>query len=91
MRSVSTRELCERPEMIITEDVLLTVDGAPIAMALRLHDGEDAFELERLIRRARAEGALQRIRDRARRGGLDSLTMDEIDAEVAAARAERHS
>jgi hypothetical protein len=91
MRSVSIQELCERAEMVITDDVLLIVDGTPIAMMLRLHDGEDAIELERLIRCARAEGALQRIRDRAWRVGLDSLTMDEIDSEIAAARAERQS
>ena len=89
MRSVSTQELCEGPDLVITDDVLLTADGAPVAMMLRLHDGEDVIELERLIRRARAEAALKRIRDRAQTEGLDSLTMDEIDAEIAAARAER--
>ena len=51
--------------------------------------GDGPAELERLLRRARAGWALSRIRRRARKYGLDRLTMDEIDAEIANARAER--
>jgi len=88
MRFVSTDEFCERSAVMMEEDLVLTADGAPIAMMLRLRDGEDVAELEHLIRRARAEAAVLRIGERARVEGLDSLTMDEIDAEISAARAE---
>jgi hypothetical protein len=90
MRSLTTKEFCARPDLLLAEgDLVLTADGAAIALVIGLHDQEDAAELVRLIRRARAEAALQRIRERARAEGLDSLTMDEIDAEIATARAER--
>ena len=89
MRFVRTEEFGGHPELIAEGDVVLTNGGAPVAIVLGLHDEEDPTELERLIRRARAEAALRRIHERARSSGLDSLTMEEIDAEIAAARAER--
>ncbi|WP_325307178.1 hypothetical protein [Longimicrobium sp.] len=50
---------------------------------------DDAAERERMIRRRGAESAITKIRQRARKHGLDRLTMEEIDAEIAAARAAR--
>jgi hypothetical protein len=44
-------------------------------------------ELERLIRRARAQRAVSRIRKQARASGLDRLSPDEIEGEIQAARA----
>jgi hypothetical protein len=41
------------------------------------------------IIQARAQQAVSRIRRRARQHGLDGMTMEEIDAEIRAARAER--
>ncbi len=51
--------------------------------------GDGPAELERLLRKARAEWAISRIRSRARKYGLDRLAMDEIDAGIQAASAER--
>ena len=89
MRFLTAEEFCARPKLAAERDVVLTNGGAPFAMVVGLHDEEDPAELERLIRRARAEVALRRIREQARAEGLDSLTMDEIDLEIAIARAER--
>ncbi|HVG44761.1 MAG TPA: hypothetical protein VM890_08520 [Longimicrobium sp.] len=89
IRLVSVDEFCENPEILAERDLALSAEGAPFAMVVGLHDEEDPAELSRLIRRARAEAALRRIRERAHAEGLDSLTMDEIDAEIATARTER--
>ena len=89
MRFVSAEEFCARPKLAAERDVVLTNGDAPFAVVVGLHGEEDPTELERLIRRARAEAALRRIHERARALGLDTLTMDEIDAEIVAARAER--
>ena len=91
MRLMSIEEFCGRPDLLAEGDVVLTANDTPIAFLLGLGDEEDAAELERLIRRARAEAALARIRKRAQAEGLDSLTMEEIDAEIATARAERET
>ena len=91
MRLMSIEEFCGRPDLLAEGDVVLTANDTPIAFLLGLGDEEDAAELERLIRRARAEAALARIRKRDQAEGLDSLTMEEIDAEIATARAERET
>ncbi|MFL5382050.1 MAG: prevent-host-death protein [Longimicrobiaceae bacterium] len=91
MHFVSTKEFCERPDLVSEGDVVLTTDGVPIAVVLSLRGEEDPVELERLIRRARAEAAWERLRRQARTERSESLTMEEIDAEIAAARAERRA
>jgi hypothetical protein len=91
MRFVSTQEFCAHPNVMPEGDVVLTVDGAAVGMVIALRGEEDPDELARLIRRARAETAVRRIRERAISLGLDTLTIEEIDGEIAAARAERRS
>src|SRR5687768_1211526 len=55
MRSLTTKEFCARPDLLLAEgDLVLTADGAATAIVIGLHDEEDAAELERLIRRARS-------------------------------------
>jgi prevent-host-death family protein len=70
-------------------NVALTVNGKPFALVVSLCEDEDPAELERLIRKARAEWSISRLRKRAQRHGLDRMTPEEIDAELSAARAER--
>jgi hypothetical protein len=89
MQSIASEDFFGQPTLLADGDIQLTVDGVPIAIVIGLHDGEDAGELEWLIRRARAQAALGRIQERAKSLGIDTLTMDEIDAEIAAARTER--
>lgn len=76
-------------EALSGDTVALTSDGKPIALAVELKDYEDPCELEQRIRQMRFQQAVARVREEARRNGTDQLTMDEIDAEIRAARAER--
>lgn len=68
------------------ETVALVGDGAPRALLLEIPDGDLEGTLE-VVRRARAQLALSRLRARA---AVAPLSDDQIDAEVQAERAERH-
>ena len=52
-------------------------------------DRDDLEETLRLLRRARAQAAVSRMRRAAEREGLANTGHAEIDAEIAAARGER--
>lgn len=73
---------------IAQEPVTLTSNGRPFALMVGLGEAEDPGELERLIRQARAQRATSRIRKQAQETGLDGLTDEEIEEEIAQARAE---
>ena len=92
MRYVATRELRNRPgafqELVDEGDVVLTSSGKPFALVIGVDD-ESVEETVRLVARVRAEQAISRLRKRAAERGLDSLTEDEIDEEVRAARRAR--
>jgi antitoxin (DNA-binding transcriptional repressor) of toxin-antitoxin stability system len=94
MKFISVRDLRNQSgtlQRALAEDnITVTSNGKPFALMVAIPDGDDPAELERLIRKARAEWALSRIRGRARKNGLDRLTMDEIDSEIQASRAERN-
>lgn len=93
MRYMSIRDLRNESGLIqrsvAEESVTLTSNGRPFALVVGLEDSEDPGELERLIRQARAQWAISRIRGRAQAAGLDRLTPDDIDEEIRLARAER--
>ena len=93
MKFMSIRDLRNQSGVIqraVAEDtVALTSNGKPFALVVGLQECEDPVELDGLIRQARAEWALSQIRAAARKNGTDKLTMEEIDAEIRAARAER--
>jgi antitoxin (DNA-binding transcriptional repressor) of toxin-antitoxin stability system len=77
-------------ERAVSEDtVVLTTEGQPFALVVGLREGEDPAELERFVWQARAQCAISAARAAARLNGTDKLTMEEIDAEIRAARAER--
>jgi prevent-host-death family protein len=94
MKFISIRDLRNESGLIqrTVEDeaVTLTSNGKPFALVVGLGESEDPAELERLIRQARAQWAVSRIRKRAQASGIDKLGPDEIDAEIKAARAERN-
>jgi antitoxin (DNA-binding transcriptional repressor) of toxin-antitoxin stability system len=94
MKFMSIRDLRNESGAIqrtVEEDsVTLTSNGKPFALMVSLGEDADPVEMDRLIRKARAEWAISRIRKRAQRAGLDQMTLDEINAEIAAARAERN-
>jgi antitoxin (DNA-binding transcriptional repressor) of toxin-antitoxin stability system len=93
MKFMSIRDFRSRPirkDLVSEGEIVLTANGQPIAIVSPVH--ADTLEDELLAwRRARARIALERIRARARTKGLDELTMDEIDAEIVAARRERRT
>jgi len=70
------------------KDMVVTSRGRPVALLTAI--SEDDFE-ESLaaLRRARAMAAVHAMQMRSEELGLDKMTMDEIDAEVAAYRRER--
>ncbi len=93
MKFISIRELRNRTAMIqqsvAEEPLTLMSNGKPFALLVGLEESEDPAELERLIRRARTQWAVSRMRKRAGAAGLDKMPSDEIEAEIRAARAKR--
>jgi len=77
------RRLRERKELV------LVANGEPIAVISNVDEGR-IDETLRALRQARAQLALTRTREAARRSGRDRLTDEEIEAEIAAARRERY-
>jgi PHD/YefM family antitoxin component YafN of YafNO toxin-antitoxin module len=92
MKFLSTRELRNRPgyvrKLVQKEDLVLTANGKPIAMMLGVKD-DDLEETAHVIRQAKAQRALFRIRREAARRGLDKLSPEAIDAEIRAVRSKR--
>jgi hypothetical protein len=94
MKFISTRELRNRPgvvqDMVQKEDLVLTANGKPVALVLRIE--EDNFEETlRTVRQARAMLAVSRVRRRAAALGLDKLSDEEINREIRAVRAQRRA
>jgi len=93
MRFVTIREFRNNTAAIrkgleTEHEMVLTANGHPFAI---LTDAdEESFE-EKLaaLRRTRARILFDRIGARAKELGKDKMTMEEIDAEIARARAER--
>lgn len=93
MEFITVRDLRTRPAQIWDKlrqqyDLILTSNGRPIAVLSHIDEG-GVEETLASLRRARAQSALSRLRADAAAQGLDRLASDEIDAEIAAARAER--
>ncbi|MFW6161605.1 MAG: hypothetical protein ACODAJ_02490 [Planctomycetota bacterium] len=93
MRFITIRDLRSstaqlRKDLEAEREIVVTANGRPFAVMTRVEP--DSVEEEILaIRRARARAALSRMRAKAKRDGLDRLTMDDIDAIIAEARRER--
>jgi antitoxin (DNA-binding transcriptional repressor) of toxin-antitoxin stability system len=79
-----------RKELETGREIILTANGRPFAMMTRV--SPDTVEEEVVaLRRARARHVLERIRAHAKAAGVDRMTPEEIDAEIARARAERRA
>ena len=76
--------------MIRKEDLVLTANGKPVALLLRIEE-DDFEETLRAVRQARAFQALSRMRRRAAELGLDKLGPEFIEREIRAVRAKRKS
>lgn len=70
------------------EEIVITRNGKPFALLVHTEPGELEEKL-RALRALRFEAALRNMQRIAREKGLDGMTMEEIDAEIAAARTER--
>jgi antitoxin (DNA-binding transcriptional repressor) of toxin-antitoxin stability system len=90
MRYLNVRDLQDQPDLleqcVTVESVTLTSNGRPFALVVGLAGSEGPEDLERLIRQARAQSAVSRIRRRAQAESLDQLSADEIGAEISQAR-----
>lgn len=93
MKFMSIRELRNQsgrlPQAVADETVTLTVNGRPVALIVGLGREDDPTQLERLIRQARAQWAVSRIRKRAQQRGLDQLGPEDIQEEIRLSRAGR--
>jgi len=93
MRFVTVRDLRQKGKEIWSklqsgEEAVLTHNGSPVALLIGVRE-EELEETMRMVKRARAEAAVRRIRERARRAGLENMSVDEIEAEILAVRQER--
>jgi antitoxin (DNA-binding transcriptional repressor) of toxin-antitoxin stability system len=90
MEFITVRDLRTRPSQVWDKlrqrrDLILTSSGRPIAVLSHIEEG-DVEETLAALRRARAQAALSRLRADAATQGLDRLSPEEIEAEIAAAR-----
>jgi prevent-host-death family protein len=93
VKFVSSREIRVNPRPVFEaakegDEVVITSRGKPVALLLGI-SGEDLEETVRLVRRARAQAAVSRMRKAAAREGADSMSREEIEGEISAARSER--
>ncbi len=93
MKFVSSREIRVNPRPVFEaaeegEEVVITSRGKPVALLLGIR-GEDLDETVRLVRRARAQAAVSRMRKAAAREGSESMSREEIEEVISAARSER--
>jgi prevent-host-death family protein len=93
VKFVSSREIRVNPRPVFEaaeegDEVIITSRGKPVALLLGI-SGEDLDETVRLVRRARAQAAVSRMRKAATSEGPDSMTYVEIEEEISAARSER--
>jgi antitoxin (DNA-binding transcriptional repressor) of toxin-antitoxin stability system len=94
MKFISARELRNRPgfirELVQKEDMVLTADGKPVAILLGI-EGDGLEEAMLIIRQARTQRALSRMRRQAARRGIADASPRAIEAEIRAVRRKRKS
>jgi antitoxin (DNA-binding transcriptional repressor) of toxin-antitoxin stability system len=93
MKFVTVRELRSktatiRQDLAQAREIVLTANGRPFAVMTPVNP-ETVEEEIQAIRRARTRAAIEGLRAAAKRVGVDVLTMEDIDLEVAAARRSR--
>lgn len=93
MKFITVRDLRGRPGEVWSRlarerDIILTSNGKPIAILSAV--SEDTLEDSlAAVRRARAVAAVEKIQSRSTSAGTDKLSLDEINAEIGAARKTR--
>jgi prevent-host-death family protein len=88
MKFVTSREIRANPaklwEVRDSGETVITVNGRPTALVIPV--GDDLERTLATVRRARASAAIETIRLSSRDRGLDTLSEDEIDKEIAKGR-----
>jgi antitoxin (DNA-binding transcriptional repressor) of toxin-antitoxin stability system len=93
MKFVAIRELRSktasiRQDLAQAREIVLTANGRPFAVMTPVSPDTVEEEIQ-AIRRARTRAAVDTLRAAAKTAGVDALTMEDIDAEIAAARRAR--
>ncbi len=93
MKFVAVRELRSktasiRQDLAKAREIVLTANGRPFAVMTPVNPDTVEEEIQ-AIRRARTLAAIDAIHAASRATGGEKLTMDDIDAEIAAARRAR--
>ncbi|MCF8146619.1 MAG: type II toxin-antitoxin system Phd/YefM family antitoxin [Deltaproteobacteria bacterium] len=93
MRFLSVRDLKAKSsqvwrELPLEKEMIVTSNGKPIAILSSI-DEKNLEEVLNSFRRARAVEAVASIQYESLQKGTDSISMDEIESEIAAVRAER--
>ena len=93
MTIFSIRDMRTRPGEVWQQlqqegDLIVTSSGRPFALMISA-EGEDVEELLLALRRARAQLAVAKMRKHAVAAGLEHMSLDDINAEIRQARAER--
>jgi len=78
-----------REKLAAAGELLITNNGKPMALMIRMDESEDPTTLVKGVHEARARIALGELRAAARRAGTDGMSLDEINREIAAARKAR--
>jgi antitoxin (DNA-binding transcriptional repressor) of toxin-antitoxin stability system len=92
MKFVTSREVRNNPsqfrQAVERDDVVLTVDGKPFAVAVGIGEDEIEETLD-LLRRLRALRAMSRMQRKAEERGVSGMSPEEIDQEIREARKRR--
>ena len=91
MKYIATRDLRSNPSAVWEtldegSEVIVTVNGKPKAIMIKAD--EDLEFLIKAISRAKAELAVERMRLQSLKIGLDNLSEEEIEREIAESRKE---
>ena len=93
MKFLSTRELraaTGKPSEMLANNghIVLTTNEKPAALIIEIY--EDSFE-EVLadIRLAKTRFAIRQMQEHSARSGINNMSLDEVNAEIAAARSEK--
>lgn len=93
MQFVPYRDLRNEPSALRKKlasegELVVTVDNKPFAVMINLDD-EDIQDILLMVSRLRAQMAARSIRSKARRDGLDKMTLKDVNAVIKKTRADR--
>jgi hypothetical protein len=93
MQFIPSRDLRNEPSALRKKlaaegELIVTVDNKPFAVMINLGD-EDVQDILLMVSRLRAQMAARSIRGQARRGGLNKMSLKDINAVIKKTRAER--